>query len=480
MSNIVPEEYDLVVIGTGEGSKFVAWTLARQGWRVAAVERRWIGGSCPNIACLPSKNIIHSAKVASYFGRASEFGMDISSYKVNMRQVSDRKRDMVKALVDIHIRNFETAGAELILGHARFVGAKTVAVELEAGGVRHLRGRHVVIGTGTHAKLDPIPGLHDAKPLTHIEALELDEVPEHLIVMGGGYTGLEFAQAMRRFGSRVTVLERNGSLLHREDSDVQVAMESLFRDEGIAVVLNADIQRVTGTSGQAVSVEYLQSGASKQLDGTHLLVATGRTPNTDCLELGAAGVERNERGYIKVDERLQTTAAGVWAVGEVAGSPLFTHVAFDDYRVVRDNLLGGNRTTTGRLVPYSLFTDPELARVGFSEAQANTEGRPYRVFKMAMAADLRTRTLGETRGFMKALVSEDDRILGFTVFGAGGGEIMSAVQLAMLGKLPYTTIRDAIIAHPTLMEGLVTLFSSTPTVITPSADRHVMRAETYR
>ena len=459
------EDFDLVVIGTGEGAKFAAWTLARQGWRVASIERRWIGGSCPNIACLPSKNLIHSAKVASYFARGEEFGIRSAGHQVNMPKVIARKREMVSDLVDIHIRNFETSGVELILGSGSFVAPRTVQVELKDGGRRYLRGRHVLIGSGTRATLNAIPGLLDANPLTHIDALELDTVPEHLIILGGGYIGLEFAQAMRRFGSRVSMLERNSSLLRREDDDVVRAMEALLKDDGINVILGAVVDEVQGLSGQKVNVMYRQEAAAKQLAGTHLLAATGRTPNTEGMGLELAGVELTDRGYIKVNDRLETTAEGVWAVGEVAGSPLFTHIAFDDFRVVRDNLLGGNRTTKGRLVPYSLFTDPELARVGLNEREAQAQGIGYRLFKIPMAADLRTRTLSETRGFMKALVSDDDRILGFTVFGVGGGEIMSAVQIAMIAGLPYTAIRDAVIAHPTLIEGLISLFSSTATVV---------------
>lgn len=460
--NLAPEEYDLVVIGTGEGSKFLSWTLARQGWRVAVVERRWIGGSCPNIACLPSKNVIHSAKVASYFARAAEFGVEGAGYKINMQAVMNRKRAMVKALVDIHVRNFETSGTELILGEGSFVAPKTVRVDLNDGGTRYVRGRHVVIGTGTRATLAPIPGLANAKPLTHIEILELDVLPEHLVILGGGYIGLEFAQAMCRFGSRVSVLERNGSLLHHEDPDVVTALEELLHDEGVEVILNANVQEVAGESGNKVTITYQQVGEYKQIEGSHLLVAAGRTPNTEGIGLELSGVELTERGYIKVNDRLETTAEGVSAIGEVAGSPLFTHIAFDDFRIVRDNLLGGNRTTTGRLVPYSLFTDPELARVGLNEREAQAKGIPYRLFKVPMAADLRTRTLSETRGFMKALVGSDDRILGFTVFGVDGGEIMSGVQIAMVAGMPFTTLRDTIITHPTLMEGLIVLFSSAP------------------
>jgi pyruvate/2-oxoglutarate dehydrogenase complex dihydrolipoamide dehydrogenase (E3) component len=460
--NQLTEEYDLVVLGSGEGSKFLAWTLARQGKRVAVVEERWIGGSCPNIACLPSKNIIHSAKVASYFKRAEEFGMTTTGYTVDMAKVTDRKRSMVKGLVDIHVRNFETTGVDFVLGRGHFVAPRTIQVDLQTGGTRRLRGTNVIIGTGTHATLPSIPGLESAKPLTHIEALELEQLPLHLVILGGGYIGLEFAQAMRRLGSKVTILDRNVTLLHREDPDVRSALETLFRDEGIDLILGVTIDNVAGLSGQSVSLTYRQMGEEKTLEASHLLVALGRTANTLGLGLGIAGVDVDERGYITVDDRLKTSAEGVWANGEVAGSPHFTHIAFDDFRILRDNLSGGNRVTTGRQVPFSMFTDPELARVGLSEVEARDKGIPYRLFKIPMASVLRTRTLSEMRGFMKALVDKDDRILGFTVFGVDGGEVMSAVQIAMIGNLPYTAVRDAILAHPTLMEGLIVLFSSTP------------------
>jgi pyruvate/2-oxoglutarate dehydrogenase complex dihydrolipoamide dehydrogenase (E3) component len=456
------EDYDLVVLGSGEGSKFLAWTLARQGQRVAVVEQRWIGGSCPNVACLPSKNIIHSAKVASYFARAEEFGIETSGYAVNMAKVTDRKRTMVKGLVDIHVRNFEASGVDFVLGHGHFVAPRTIQVDLQTGGTRRLRGTNVVIGTGTHATFPSIPGLETAKPLTHIEALELDQLPSHLVILGGGYIGLEFAQAMRRLGSKVSVLDRNATLLHREDPDVTSGLETLFRDESIELILGATMHDVAGISGQSVSLTYNQQGEEKTIQASHLLVALGRTPNTQGLGLELAGVDLSEHGYIKVDGRLKTSAEGVWADGEVAGSPQFTHIAFDDFRILRENLSGGNRTTTGRLVPFSMFTDPELACVGLSESDAKAKSIPYRLFKIPMASVLRTRTLSETRGFMKALVGTDDRILGFTVFGIDGGEIMSAVQIAMIGNLPYTAVRDAILAHPTLMEGLVVLFSATP------------------
>jgi pyruvate/2-oxoglutarate dehydrogenase complex dihydrolipoamide dehydrogenase (E3) component len=470
-----PEEFDVVILGGGTGSTVAAWTFAGQGQRVAVIDRKYIGGSCPNIACLPSKNIIHSAKVASFVRHSEEFGIATNGFKIDMAAVRGRKRNMVSALNDLYLDIYQKTGAEFIFGSGRFLGPRTLEVALPDGSSRHLRGTNVIISTGTHAALDSIPGLAEAQPLTHIEALELDRIPEHLIVIGGGYIGIELSQAMRRFGSRVSVIDRNGRLMHREDEDVSEALDSLFKDEGIEAMLNARIEKVIGKSGQSVNVFFEQGGLKKMLEGSHVLVATGRTPNTEGLRLDLAGVELTDRGYLKVDERLQTTAPGVWAIGEVAGSPQFTHVSIDDFRVVRDNLAGGNHVTTGRQVPFCLFTDPEFSRVGLNETEAKTKGIAYRLFKVPMEAVLRARTLSETRGFLKALVEmNSDRILGFTAFGVGAGEIMSSVQIAMIAGLPYTALREAILAHPTLVEGLSPLFSSAPTAIT-SADEAVNR-----
>jgi pyruvate/2-oxoglutarate dehydrogenase complex dihydrolipoamide dehydrogenase (E3) component len=468
-----PEEYDLVILGGGTGSTIAAWTFAAQGQRVAVIDRKYIGGSCPNIACLPSKNIIHSAKVASYVRRSEDFGIAKEGFTVDMSAVRGRKRRMVSGLNELYLDNYKKSGAHFILASGRFIGPRTLEATLPDGTRRQLRGTNVIISTGTRAVLDSIPGLADAQPLTHVEALELDEVPEHLLVIGGGYVGIELSQAMRRFGSRVSVIERNDRLLHREDEDVTDALRNLFEDEGIDTLLNAQIKRISGKSGGSVRMVLEQNGVERTLDGSHVLVAAGRTPNTEGLGLEFAGVELTDRGYVKVDERLQTTAPGVWAIGEVAGSPQFTHVSIDDFRVVRDNLAGSSHVTTGRQVPFCLFTDPEFARVGLSENEAKAQGITYRLFKIPMEAVLRARTLSETRGFLKALVEIDsDRILGFTAVAVDGGEIMSSVQIAMIARLPYTAFRDAILAHPTLAEGLGALFSSEPSA-PKSADRTV-------
>ena len=347
------------------------------------------------------------------------------------------------------------------MGQGRFVGPKTIEVRLADGGTRILRGQTVVINTGTRAKIDATPGLLESRPLTHVEALELDQLPDHLVVLGGGYVGLEFAQALRRLGSRVTIVERNDALVHREDHDVSEGLQQLCVDEGIEVFTNTTVGHVDGLSGESVRLHATRDGSEIIVKGTHLLVASGRTPNTDGIGLELAGVERDDRSFVKVNEKLQTTAADVWAMGDCAGSPQFTHIAFDDFRVVRDNLAGGHRVTTGRQVPICLFTDPELARVGLSESEARRRGIRYRLAKIPMSNVLRARTLSEMRGFMKALVDVDtDRILGFTAFGPEAGEIMAVVQVAISAGVPYTALRDAIVAHPTMAEGLIVLFSA--------------------
>ena len=454
MANV--EEYDLVVLGSGKAGKLLAWTLAAEGKRVAVVERQYVGGACPNIACLPSKNVIHSAKVASYSRRGAEFGIAPPSRPIDMVAVRDRKRRMVDDEVAFHLQKYRQTGAELIMGRGRFVGPRTLEVALNAGGTRTLRGKTVAINTGSRARIDDTPGLSDSRPLTHVEALDLDQVPPHLLVLGAGFVGLELAQAMRRFGSRVTVIERNDSLLRREDPDVSEAVGELFRDEGIEVLTGTVVQRVEGRSGQSVRLHTTRG----TMEGTHLLAAGGRTPNTDGIGLELASVQTDAAGHVKVNERLQTTAEGVWAMGDCAGSPYFTHIAADDFRVVRDNLAGGRRVTTGRQVPWCLFIDPELARVGLSEREAREHGIAYRLLKIPMDHVLRTHTLSETRGFIKALVEPNGGpVLGFTAFGVGAGEIMAAVQVAMTAGLPYTAIGDMVLTHPTIAEGLGELFT---------------------
>jgi pyruvate/2-oxoglutarate dehydrogenase complex dihydrolipoamide dehydrogenase (E3) component len=463
-----PEQFDAIIIGSGEAGKYMSWTLGAQGQRVVAVEDKRIGGACPNVACLPSKNVVHSAKVASFFQRGAEFGIVYGDWHVDMAGVNARRQKLVDSNLQVHLANFAKSHAEILMGFGRFIAEKTIEVALNAVGIRTLRSDRIFLDTGSRATIDPIPGLVESNPLTHIEALELTVLPEHLIIIGGGFIGLEFAQAMRRFGARVTIIERNPSIAHSEDPDVIEGLEQLFHDEGIEIVANATLTGVEGTSGKSVTLHVTLPRGEIKIEGSHLLVATGRTPNTQNMGLEVVGIKTTPAGHIQVNDRLETTAPGVWAMGDCAGSPHFTHIAFDDFRTVRDNLAGANRTTTGRQVPSCTFIDPELAHVGLTENAAKKQGVAYRLAKVPMLANLRARTLSETRGFIKVLISKEDRILGFTAFGAGVGELLPVVQLAMSANLPYTAIRSLIVTHPTISEGLITLLTAVPSLTSNS------------
>jgi pyruvate/2-oxoglutarate dehydrogenase complex dihydrolipoamide dehydrogenase (E3) component len=457
------DRFDALILGSGEGGKYLAWHLARSGQRVAVVERRLIGGSCPNTNCLPSKNEIWSAKVAHLAQHARQFGTTTGPVGVDMARVRQRKREMVEGLIATNLDAYKSSGASLIMGDGRLAEPGVLEVRLNGGGTRLMEADRIVINVGTHGTIPPVPGLAEARPMTNVEALELGELPAHLIVLGGGYVGLELAQAYRRFGSRVTIVEHGPQLASREDPDVAAEIQKLLGNEGIEILLSASALRVTGQSGDAVAATLRTGSGERLIEGSHILVAAGRTPNTAGIGLEAAGVALDERGYIQVNDRLETTIPGVWAIGECAGSPQFTHVSLDDFRVIRDNLAGLARSTRDRLVPYCMFTDPPLARVGLSERDAEQAGVAVRSATLPMKAVLRTRTLDETEGFMKVLVAADsDRIVGFTMIGPEAGEVMAVVQIAMLAGLPYTALRDAIITHPTIAEGLGPLCSRVP------------------
>ena len=458
-----PTHFDVVILGSGQGGKLLAWHLGRSGKKVAVVERRWVGGSCPAVACLPSKNELWSARVAHLARNAAGFGTIAEAVRTDMRQVRRRKQDMIDREIEFHLNAYKESGAELIMGSGRFAGPKTIEVALNEGGTRLVAGDEVVVNVGSHAAVPDIPGLKEAHALTHIEALELDDVPPHLIVLGGGYTGIEMAQAFRRFGSRVTVVEPGPQIMAREDADVADEIDGALSGEGIDILAGAKPASVQGRSGAAVTVTIRTAAGERKIEGTHLLVAVGRIANTADIGLDKAGIEVDARGFIRVSERLETTAPGVWAIGECAGSPQFTHVSVDDFRIVRDNMAGGNRRTSDRLVPHVMFTDPPLARVGLSESEAQSRGIAVHVAKLPMRGVLRTEATDETEGFMKVVVgATDDRILGFTMIGSEAGEVLAAVQTAMLAELPYTRLRDAVIAHLTVAEGLGPLLANVP------------------
>ena len=462
-----PEQFEVLILGSGAGGKLMAWDMAGSGRRTAVVERRWIGGSCPNIACMPSKNEIRSAEVAHLARHGAQFGAITGPVKVDMATVRRRKREMVEASVAAHLQNYKASGAELIMGTGRFVAPKTLEVSLNDGGTRTLAGDKVFLDLGTHAAIPSVPGLEGARPLTHIEALELDTLPQHLIVIGGGYSGLELAQAYRRFGSDVTVIESGPQLMGREDYDASHEIHRILSDEGIQIFVAAELFRVRGRSGEGISLDVRTESGEQNIEGSDILVAVGRVPNTAGIGLGEAGIELDGRGYIRVNERLETSAPDVWALGECAGSPQFTHIAEHDFRIVRDNLAGGRQSTRERLVPYCMFTDPPLAHVGLSEGDAERQGVITRVAKLPIGAVLRAQTTGDNQGFMKALLGEtDDRILGFTMIGPEAGEVMAVVQMAMSADFPHTLLRDAVLTHPTMAEGLRFLFSNVPPLST--------------
>jgi pyruvate/2-oxoglutarate dehydrogenase complex dihydrolipoamide dehydrogenase (E3) component len=450
-----------VIIGSGEGGKYLAWHLAQSGEPTTVIERKYIGGSCPNINCLPAKNEIWSAKVAHLVQHAGDFGSNTGAVSIDMEAVRKRKREMVDGLIKVHLDRYKATGARLLMGSAKFTAPKTLEVRLADEGEMTVHAERIFLNLGTHATIPQVPGLAESDPLTHIEILELAHLPQHLIVIGGGYVGLEFAQALRRFGSRVTVLQHGEHLLSNQDPDVSSELQKILASEEIDVLTSVDIASVTGRSGAEVRLVVRTPHGESTIVGSHILVATGRTPNTHGIGLDIAGVELDHHRFIKVNHRLETTAPDIWAIGECAGSPQFTHASLDDFRVIRDNLAGGNRSTHDRLMPSCLFTDPQVAHVGITETHAKSKGIDVQVARLPMAAVLRTRTISEMQGFMKALVSpESGRILGFTMIGAEAGEVMAVVQMVMQSGMPYTVLRDGILAHPTMAEGLNGLFST--------------------
>lgn len=454
------EQFEYVFLGGGKGGKSLATELAKAGKRVAVIERGMIGGSCINVACIPTKALIRSARVAHTVRDAAAYGIDVDGVRINMKNVRARVKGVVDGMIDINLASFKAAGFDLLLGNGRFIGPRTLEVTLNDGGVRVVEGERVYINTGTHADIPPVPGLREAAPLTHVEALQIEDVPSHLIVVGGGYIGLEMAQAFRRLGARVTLLQRESRVAPREDEDVSREIAEVLTEEGIDIRTNVELVSVSGRSGEAVDVVL---GDGSHVEGSHILVATGRVPNTVGIGLDVAGVEVDGRGIVKVDETLQTTAPNVYAIGEVAGTAMFTHASFDDYRVLSARLKGGDKTTRERVIPYALFIEPELGRVGLSEGEAAAKGVAVRVAKLPMKAVPRARTNTDTHGFMKVLIAADsDEILGFTMVGSEAGEVVATVQIAMLGKLSYKVLRDAPIAHPTLAEGLNLLLGLVP------------------
>jgi pyruvate/2-oxoglutarate dehydrogenase complex dihydrolipoamide dehydrogenase (E3) component len=447
------ERLDAIILGSGQAGNPLAVALAAAGKKTALIESKHVGGTCINEGCSPTKTMVASARVAYLARRGGDYGVNTSGVSIEMARVRERKRALVDSFRSGSEKRLEsTRNVELIRGEGRFVGPKTIAVN-----GRTLQSEWIFINTGLRAALPPIEGIKDVPRLDNASVMELDEVPEHLLVLGGGYIGLEFAQMFRRFGSRVTVIHRGKQLLSGEDHDVCEEVKKILTEDGVNVLLNAKTTRASG----AVELRLEMEGETQFVKGSHLLIATGRVPNTDALNLEAARIAMDERGYVRVNEFLETSVDGVYALGDVKGGPAFTHISYDDYRILKANLLdGGSRTTRGRFVPYTLFLDPQLGRVGLTETEAISRGKKIRVAKMPMNYVARAIETDETRGFMKIVVdAETDRILGAAVLGIEGGEVMSVIEVAMMGGLKYTALRDATLAHPTLAESLNNVFS---------------------
>ena len=465
------EQYDCLILGSGQAANPLATALANAGRRTVLVERIHIGGTCINEGCTPTKTMVASARVAYLTRRGADYGVhaggggggaDDGAVTVDMKRVRQRKRDIVDSFRGGSERRIAAApNLDLLYGEASFTGPKTVRVTMASGETRDLSAETIFINTGERPAPPGVPGLDPARTLNSTSIMELDAVPSHLLVIGGGYVGLEFAQMFRRFGAQVTIIQRGKQLLGREDSDVAAAVAEILAEDGIEILLNSAPTHGATTS-DGVTLHVKTPDGERDLTGSHVLAAAGRVPNTDALNLAAAGVTTDARGYIQVNERLETSAPGIYALGDVKGPPAFTHISYDDYRIIRANLLdGGSATTTGRLVPYTVFIDPQLGRVGLGEDEARKAGRAIKVAKMPMSYVARADEVDETRGFMKAIVDAGtEEILGCAVLGIEGGELMSMIEIAMMGHLPYTTLRDAIFAHPTLAESLNNLFAS--------------------
>jgi len=457
------ERYDAVVVGAGQAGGPLASALARSGRKTALIEREHVGGTCINTGCTPTKTMVASARVAYLTRRGADYGVLTSPPTMDMRVVRQRKRDIVDSFRSGSERRIaQTEGLDLLMGEGRFSGPQSLAVSLRDGGARHLTAPLIVLNTGARPALPAITGIGAVHVLTSTTIMELDSVPDHLLILGGGYVGLEFAQMFRRFGSRVTIVQRGGQLLGREDADVADAVLDIMRDDGIEVLLDSAAQRVEEDAAGAISLVARTPDGERTLTGSHLLAAAGRSPNTEALRLDAAGVTADERGFIPVDQRLRTNVPGIYAVGDVNGGPAFTHISYDDYRLLKTNLIdGGDASTAGRLVPYTVFIDPQLGRVGLGEDEARARGLAIRVAKMPMNAVARALEVDEPRGMIKAIVDgHSDQILGCAVLGIEGGEIMAMLQIAMMGHLPYTALRDGVFAHPTLAEALNNLFGT--------------------
>ncbi len=446
--------YDAIIIGSGQAGNPLWDSLTDRGWTVALIEQAHLGGTCINTGCTPTKTLVASAQVAYYARNAARWGVRTEAVGVDLPRIVARKDAIVRQFRGGKERLAESRERlHLYRGHARFLAPTRVAV-----GERVLESERIFINTGTRPTIPRIDGLDQVHYLTNASLLELDQLPDHLLVLGGGYIGLEFGQIFHRFGSRVTIVHKDGQILNREDADVSAALQEALEAEGIRFMLNARTTRVLGRDGQITLTLDVPHG-SESISGTHLFVATGRRPNTDDLDLDKAEVDTDQRGYITVNGRLETNVPGIWAMGDVKGGPAFTHISYDDYQIVSGNLLEGKHLTTeGRVVPYAVFTDPQLGRVGLTEKEARATGRRLKIGAIPMGWVARAIERDETAGLMKLVVDADtDRVLGAAILATEGGELVHILETLMLAQAPYTILKGAIYIHPTLAEGFFSL-----------------------
>ena len=456
------EQYDAIVIGSGQAGTPLSRALAEAGMHTALVEAEHVGGTCVNEGWTPTKTMVASARVAYLARRATDYGVHTDAVSVDLGRVRERKREIVNRFRNgSQTRIEKTPKLDLIFGKASFTGPKTLIVRGKDGGERFLGAERIFINAGTRTTRPKLEGLDSIPYCDNASMMELEVVPEHLVILGGGYIGLEFRQMFRRFGSRVTIVQSAKQLLAREDSDVAEEVAKILGEDGVEVLLNAKAQRAQAANG-GIQLDVLIGPQPRAIQGSHLLAAIGRTPNSDTLNLPAAGVETDAKGFIRTNNRLETNIPGVYALGDIKGGPAFTHISYDDFRIIRANVIEKkNATIDGRLVPYTCFIDPQLGHVGLGEEEARGQGRNIRIAKMPMSHVARALETDESRGFMKAVVdAETDQILGATVLGIEGGEVMAVFEVAIMGNLPYTALRDGIFAHPTLAEGLNNLFTS--------------------
>ena len=456
-----PDHYQAIVIGSGQGGTPLCRALAEAGLQTALIERSHIGGTCINEGCTPTKTMVASGRAAYLARRGKDYGVDTGDVRIDMQRVRQRKREIVDSFRNGSQRRLEkTANLDLIFGEASFLGPKSVSVRMKDGAQRTLSADRILINAGARPSVPKVEGLTDVPFLDSTSIMELDSVPEHLLVVGGGYIGLEFGQLFRRLGSHVTIVQSAAQLLVREDADVAEEVRAILKQDGIEVLLNARTEHVVKSGGQ-IQLTARVDKEPRTVQGSHLLIATGRTPNTDSLNVSAAGIATDKRGFIKVNGKLETNVEGIYALGDIKGGPAFTHISYDDFRILRTNLIEkGSAATENRFVPYAVFIDPQLGRVGITEAQARTQNRKIRVAKMPMTYVARALEVDESRGFLKAIVdAENNQILGAAILGIEGGEIMAVLEVAMMGRLPFTALREGIFAHPTLAESLNNLFT---------------------